>query len=188
MYDPQHRSKAARIAREWMLSNPLFLDTETTGLDNRSEIVEIAIVGLDGSVLYNSLVKPVGSIPPDAYRIHRISAEMVADAPTWEEQWDDINKILNGRSVCIYNAEYDTRLMKQSHRLHGILWNKGFTDQCVMNLYAMYNGNWNSYRRSYNWVSLENVGKRLRIPLPNVHRALDDTLLTRAVMSKIAEG
>lgn len=188
MYDPQHRTRAAQVAREWLLTNPVFLDTETTGLDNNAEIVEIAIVGLDGSTLYNSLVKPVAPIPFEAYRVHGITDEMVADAPTWVEHWKDIQGILQDRTVCIYNADYDMRLIQQSHRQHDIPWASGFQDHCVMKLFAMYNGNWNRYRRSYKWISLENAGRSLEIPLPNSHRALDDTLLTRAVLTKLAGG
>lgn len=38
----------------------LILDTETTGLDSRDRIVEIAVIDLSGVVLLNTLVKPTG--------------------------------------------------------------------------------------------------------------------------------
>jgi hypothetical protein len=48
----------------------LFLDTETTGLSGeRDRIVEIAIIGDDGSVLVDTLVNPRVPIPPEATAI-----------------------------------------------------------------------------------------------------------------------
>ncbi len=81
------RSEAIKIAQEKLANKPLFLDTETTGLDNFSEIVEICIVEHDGEILYESLVKPTRSIPFDAVRIHGISDPVVQNAPSWIQVW-----------------------------------------------------------------------------------------------------
>jgi len=59
-------------------TNPLILDTETTGLDG--EICEIAVIDLTGNVLINTLVKPTTSIPEDVIGIHGISDETVREA------------------------------------------------------------------------------------------------------------
>ena len=47
-------------------SKIVILVTETTGLDKGAEIIEIAIIRLDGTVLMNSLVKPKSKIPKAA--------------------------------------------------------------------------------------------------------------------------
>jgi uncharacterized protein YprB with RNaseH-like and TPR domain len=47
----------AEICRAWLNSNPLFLDTETTGLDEHAEIVELAVVDGQGEALNNTLVR-----------------------------------------------------------------------------------------------------------------------------------
>lgn len=58
--------------QEW-LTNCLILDTETTGLGDDAEIVEIAIIDQDKNVLLNSLVKPSKPIPPNMYRAKNAS-------------------------------------------------------------------------------------------------------------------
>ena len=109
------RSEAIKIAQEKLANKPLFLDTETTGLDNFSEIVEICIVEHDGEILYETLVKPTRQIPFDAVRIHGISDPMVQNAPYWIQVWKDVKPILNGRHVGIYNADFDLRMIRQSN-------------------------------------------------------------------------
>ena len=52
-------------ASEWLL-NCHILDTETTGLDNQAEIVEISIIAQQGQVVLDTLVKPLRPIPADA--------------------------------------------------------------------------------------------------------------------------
>jgi len=64
------REKAVQIARKILEIAPVILDTETSGLDSRAEIVEIAVVDTDGRVLVNTLVKPSRPIPPDVSAIH----------------------------------------------------------------------------------------------------------------------
>ena len=61
------------------LSKPLVIfDTETAGLYEDAEIVEISCISGDGEVLLDTLVNPNRSVPYDDYRIHRIcDADMV---------------------------------------------------------------------------------------------------------------
>ncbi|CAM4053267.1 exonuclease domain-containing protein [Paenibacillus alkaliterrae] len=51
---------AERRIRSWVSRSEsvVVVDVEATGLDDNDEIVEIAVVGLDGKLLYQSLVKP----------------------------------------------------------------------------------------------------------------------------------
>ena len=66
----------------------VFLDVETTGLDPRAhEIVEIAIVALDGQVLLDTKVKPqnIEAASPRALEINGYNEADWADAPTFDE-------------------------------------------------------------------------------------------------------
>jgi DNA polymerase-3 subunit epsilon len=182
------RAEAITIAQEKLANNPLFLDTETTGLDVTSEIVEICIVEHDGEILYESLVKPSRSIPFDALRIHGISDPMVQNAPYWIQVWEEVKPILNGRHVGIYNADFDLRMIRQSNAKYRLSGEIDSTFFCIMNLYAQFYGSWNSARGSYRWHSLEAAGRQCGIPLPNTHRAKDDTLLARAVLLYMSQG
>jgi DNA polymerase-3 subunit epsilon len=174
------RISAIQAARRHCEARPVYLDTETTGMDNGSEIVEICILDDDGSPLLDSLVRPLRPIPWDVCQIHHITDDMVCEAPTWLELWPKVAGILAGRVVGIYNAEFDLRLMRQSHRAHRLPWQPPvFSSFCIMKLYAQYYG-------AYRWLSLERAGRECRISLPNAHRARADTLLARAVLHYIA--
>ncbi len=91
------RRAAIRQAQQKVQLKPVYLDTETTGLDSRSEIIEICILDHDGRVLLDSLVQPVGDIPADASAVHGITTAMVQDAPTWDVLWPQIEAAMAAR-------------------------------------------------------------------------------------------
>jgi DNA polymerase III subunit epsilon len=174
------RRSAIQKAKEYLAARPVFLDTETTGLDPAAEIIEISVIDHDGGVLLYAFVKPARRIPLDAVRIHGTTDGMVEGALTWPEVWPAVEVVLHGRYIGIYNADFDLKMMRQSHYRYGLIWefprNRIFD---VMKLYAEYTG-------QQRWVSLETAGRQCGISLPNSHRALDDTFLLREVFRFIA--
>ncbi len=185
--DKSAREAAIRLAQEEIQYQPVFLDTETTGLETFDQIVEICILDFDGNVLLESLVKPTGKIPASVIRLHGITDEMVKDKPTWPEIWPAVQAALAGRHVASYSADYDVRIMKQSHRQHQMRWKlKGADFFCIMKLYAQFRGEWDDYRGTYRWHKLEEAGRQCKIELPNAHRAKADALLARAVLNYMA--
>jgi DNA polymerase-3 subunit epsilon len=174
------RKSAIQRAREYLAVRPVFFDTETTGLGPDAEIIEVSVIDHDGIELFDSLVRPNGRIPLDAMQIHGISNEMVKDMPIWPDIWPALRTVLNGRYIGIYNAEFDLRMIRQTHQVYNLAWDlttgKIFD---IMKLYADYTG-------SQRWVSLEKAGRQCGIPLPNAHRARADTLLLRALLQHIA--
>jgi DNA polymerase-3 subunit epsilon len=181
------REQAIESAKDIIARKPLYLDTETTGMKDHDEIIEICILNWDGEVLLDSLVNPTRMIPPDATRIHGITYSMVRNSPPWSEVWEQVVQLVSGHIVGIYNADFDIRMMKQSHNINQIKWDSSHIQPfCIMKLYAKFYGQWNDFKRSYRWQSLENAGKQCNLNLPNTHRAKDDTLLTRAVLHHIA--
>jgi len=183
------RRQACVLARQRLQMQPLFLDTETTGVRSSAEIIEICLLDHNGEVLLDSLVRPRLPIPPESTRIHGITDAMVATAPTWGELWPQVQAILESRPIGIYNADFDLRLMKQTHQQLGLLWPQiQFDPFCIMKIYAQFYGEWDIHRNAYRWQSLEKAGQRFNIPLPNSHRARDDALLARAVLQQIAKA
>ncbi len=180
-----HRLQIAQQARQLALKRPLFLDTETTGLDDRAEIVEIAVIDSQGAVLLESLVRPTRKIPWDVIRIHGITDDMVAGAPTWRELFPRLEEILRGSLVGIYNADFDLRMLSQSHLAHGLFFPRNiFESFCIMRLYAQFYGA-PGYYGSPRWHKLEAAARQCGIPLQNTHRARDDALLAKAVFEYI---
>ena len=177
------RRQASKWAREF-LSDPanVILDTETTGLDEMAEIVEIAIINVAGETLLDALVYPVRPIPPHVEAIHGISNEAVSQAQTWPVVGLVAQLILNtAPRVAIYNAVYDLRLIGQSSRSHGLdpePWLSALVRKtdCAMEQYAEYAGEWSDYYKSYRWQALDGG-----------HRALGDCRATLAVLKRMAE-
>ncbi|NLG99843.1 MAG: 3'-5' exonuclease [Chloroflexi bacterium] len=183
---PSLRMTAIETAQKVLSARPVYLDTETTGLSRTDEIIEISIVDDDGSVLFESLVRPSQPIPPDSTRVHGITNSEVANASPWPAVWPQVRSVLFGRLVVIYNEEFDLRMMQQSHARYRLPWKDRFNTFDLMKLYAEFRGEWDSYRRAYRYHSLANAGRQCNISLPNAHRSTADTLLTRALLHYIA--
>lgn len=102
------RDEAIRVARKLMAwPGLLILDTETTGLEG--EIVEIGVIRTDGSMAYHSLVRPRDEM--GATEIHGITADMVANAPTFADIEPQLRALLHGRKVAVYNVPFDRGML-----------------------------------------------------------------------------
>ena len=177
------RQNAIRKAKELLITRPLFLDTETTGLGMDDEIIEIAILDHESQLIYEQLIKPIKKIPSEASRLHGITNEYVQSAPTWAEVWPEIARITQNRYVGTYNADFDLRMIQQTNGIHQINWQNSIRFFCVMKLYAeFYPYSGGRYQK------LEDAGRQCGIALPNSHRAKDDTLLAIKVFEKIAKS
>jgi len=175
-----------KLAVKIIASKPVYVDTETTGLEKQDEIVEISILDSDGTTLLQSYVRPVNPLTAAATRIHGITNAMVANAPTWPALWPQIRGVLFSRQIAAYNAPFDLRLMQQSHSRYKIPWRETFEWVDVMILFSNYRGIWDPIRRSMKYFNLTDAGKHFNISLPNSHRASADALLTRAVLHCLA--
>ncbi|MCS6870455.1 MAG: 3'-5' exonuclease [Anaerolineae bacterium] len=159
----------------------LVLDTETTGLDDCAEICQIAIVDHTGQVLLDQLVKPTLPIPDEVAALHGITDALVADQPTWQSVRRHVVRLVKGKTVVVYNAEFDLRMMMQSDCMHGlsVLPYRQLADfQCAMRAYA--NGG--------RWVKLSRACAAHGIPTCNAHSALGDCLMTLALVRKVWLG
>lgn len=199
---PNDRIAAIEYAQKLIGRELLFLDTETTGLTDRDEICEIAVVDLAGNVLINSLVKPARKADwAAAAEIHGINREMVQDSPSFRDLLPELDQILRGRSVLVYNVEFDKGKLWRSADAAGLApqkpggWEPWWELQpdgdtlwsCAMELYAAFYGDWNEYHCSYRWVRLSTAVQQCGITLPNdIHRARADAEMTRQLVRYLA--
>lgn len=69
-------------------------DVETTGTTEQDRTVEVAWIEIDADLneidRVHSLIDPQMLISPSAMGVHHITNEMVADAPTWEELFEQV--------------------------------------------------------------------------------------------------
>lgn len=164
------------------------LDTETTGLDNHSEIIQIAVIDPAGKVLLDTLIQPVNPIPDDATVIHGIDDDMVADAPMWKDVRPELMRIIDYKSVVTYNATYDRHMMHRSDETNGL----GEYDyharshwHCAMEWYAALWGEFDGYHANPRWQRLSNALVQQGLQPSDSHRALGDALMTLALMKRI---
>lgn len=176
------------IARRWVAQNAAILDTETTGLDDQAEIVELAVVACSGETLLQTLVKPTRPIPPGAADIHGITDAMVADAPSWPEVQAQLLQILEGRQLVIWHADYDLRLIEQSAAAHGIE-APALEAECAQSVYKQF---WQEPGEDTGSVRRQRLTKAAAQQGVEItgqeHRAEVDCLTTRGVILAMASG
>lgn len=141
----EKRDEAARglhiTANEWLAADPLFIDTETTGVDHQAAIVEIAILDRAGAVLIDTLVNPAVPIPAAATEIQRITDADVAGAPACNTIGPQVAALLAGRLLIAHNAAFDERLLYQTSRSHGVTL-PALRVECTMELLNGWAGRW----------------------------------------------
>jgi len=178
-------------ARSWLDEHPVFVDTETTGTDDYDEVCEIAVIAPNGEVMIDELVKPSRPVPQSATDVHGISDADVEDAPTMADLEPELKEILIGSPCAIYNADFDTRLLRQSSSSGWLLeWPHDPTRlHCVMELASRWHGDWSDVHESYTWISQEDAACELEIDvdeLDDLHRARADAELCRRILHAIA--
>lgn len=162
----------------------VFLDTETTGLGGGAEVVDLAVVDGSGRIVLETLVRPMAAIPIEATAIHGIGDADVAAAPTWPEVHDALCRLLAERTVVVYNAAFDRRLVGQCGARHGLAlpevrW------ECAMLAYAGYRAEAGGRGRLLRWHKLEQAVLAFGAE-PGGHRAAADALACRAVVLGMA--
>ncbi len=180
------REDAILIARQVISRQPVYLDTETTGLNENDEILEIAIITDDGSIKFESLVRPTVLIPLSASRIHGITNLSVKQSPFWNKIWPELNAIFKDKLICAYNSDFDMRMIRQSNFKFKLQWVNNYHFFDIMILFSIFNQEWDPIHQHYRFIGLEKAGNILGIAMPNAHRALADARLARAVLHSIA--
>ena len=98
--------------------NYVVVDVETTGLDPVSaEIVEVSALRFEGFKpvsLFSALVRPVKvtRIPTSASEVNHLSYDDVADAPTFTELRESLQKFIDAAPIVVgHNLPFDVRFL-----------------------------------------------------------------------------
>ncbi len=97
------------------------LDTETTGMNKLGvhyeghRIIEIGAVEVVNRRLtgrnFHVYLKPDRLVDPEAFGVHGISDEFLADKPTFADVADDFVEYIRGSELVIHNATFDIGFM-----------------------------------------------------------------------------
>ena len=153
------------------------IDTETTGLTKDDEVIEIAVISSRGTVLMNTLVKPITSISEDASKVHGITNEDLDGTPSWTDIAEEFRIVTEGNICVAYNANFDRRLITQTFRKSGLSiprreW------LCAMEAYR------EKYGLSFN-TKLINAAKKMRVEVNTSHRAFGDARTTLSLVHRM---
>jgi DNA polymerase-3 subunit epsilon len=95
----------------------IILDTETTGLDpiNGHRIIEIGCVELINRIptgkVFHSYINPERDVPQEAFAIHGISTDFLADKPKFHDVADKFIEFIENSKLVIHNAEFDIKFL-----------------------------------------------------------------------------
>ena len=95
----------------------IVLDTETTGFDPKEghRIVEIGCVEIFNQIptgkVYHQYINPQRDMPIEAYDVHGLSEEFLADKPIFTEIVGDFIDFVGDAKLVIHNAEFDMRFI-----------------------------------------------------------------------------
>lgn len=160
-------------------------DTETTGLRPTAgdEIIQIAAVRVTGgrvleSELFDALVNPGRSIPPDSTEFHGITDEMVRDQPAIEAVLARFHTFVGDAVMVAHNAAFDMKCLKVKEPIAGVEFKNPVLDTLLLS--AMIDGDDEDH-------SLDGICERLNIENSGRHSALGDSVATAHVLVYLLE-
>ncbi len=180
----KRRSRASEMATAKTWAHHLMqrddwvvMDIETTGLGINAEVVEVAIVGNRGEVLLNTLVRPRTPPEPGASRVHGLRADALRGQPRFEQIHGSVAKVLTGRTVIAYNAQFDQSVLSHMCQTAGLRRIDDCTWECAMLRYEQ----WRGFRASLATAcEIESIDGASR------HRALPDARLVWNLIRRMA--
>lgn len=166
----------------------LVLDTETTGLGDTAEIVEIGVIDTCGTELLHSCVLPAKArIGSEAARVHGLDRKTLKKlgAPGYPEIHEELCGLLNSASmVVVYNAQFDLRVLAHTAQVHGLSLPR-FRSHCAMLAYAKHRGEIHPHFQTPRWHTLQKASKYEQISVKQDHRAVSDCLMVLALMRAV---
>lgn len=178
----------ASLWAQHLLKEPerfVIIDTETTGLTNFDEIIQVSMIDGLGNILVDELVEPTCEIKPGATAAHHITIEDVMGKPAFFEVLPSLQYYWKACTIVMYNAAFDYRMLRQSAAVWGAKIGHSFTQvQCAMEMYAVFIGETVKYvNEDSEW---EKSYRKQKLGHGGTHAASDDCLATLEVIKEIS--
>ncbi len=159
-------------------------DTETTGLlPHKDEIVQIGAVRVVNCKMVagesiNQLVNPGMKIPAASTKVHKVTNEMVADAPDIHVAARQFHTFARDAVIVAHNAPFDMAFLRRHRRETGVEWDHPILDTVLLS--AVLFG-------ASEVHTLDALCDRLGVSIPPElrHTALGDAVATAEVLCKM---
>lgn len=164
----------------------IILDTETTGLKPQgNEILSLSIINLEGTVLFDELVKPEKRKRwPKATEVNGITPQMVADKKTLKEHAERLREIWSEIDLVVgYNVSFDTDFIYDADLDLG----RYVPEYDVMREFAPIWGKWDDRREAFRWAKLTQCASYYGIKGFDAHTSLGDAEATRQCFIALLE-
>lgn len=89
----------------------VIIDTETVGSGPTIEVIEIALGDVSGSILFESIVRPIFNRLPPPSKHGRFDRAAFTDAPYWIDIWPRVATLIDRKLLVAYNASFDRRAL-----------------------------------------------------------------------------
>lgn len=161
-----------------MSRRAIYYDTETTGIrSDKDRVIELAAYDPANNLFFEKLINPGCSIPAEATAIHKITNEMVSQAPSFKVVCQEFMSFCEGDVVLIAhnNDAFDKLFLEQEFaraQLQMPAWR--FLDSLKWS---------RRYRSDLPRHSLQFLREVYGIAANNAHRALDDVIVLHKVFS-----
>lgn len=160
----------------------IYFDTETTGLrPDKDKIVEIAFYDPERKKDKSLLINPEVPIPPQASAVHKITDEMVKDAPTFKEAAAEMIDFLEGEVALVAhnNISFDKPfIISEFKRAEVELPEYQYVDTL----------HWaRKYRPDLPKHTLQYLREIYGVEENQAHRALDDVITLYKIFSKMID-
>lgn len=160
----------------------IFYDTETTGLSpEKDRIVELAAYDPTLGAQFVTLIHPGCFIPQEASRIHHITDEMVANAPSFSAAWSAFTAFCEGDVLLIAhnNDAFDMPFLKEECARN---------QQPFISCAFLDSLKWaRRYRPDLPRYTLQFLRETYGIPSNQAHRALDDVIVLHQVFAAMTD-
>ncbi len=171
----------------------LIMDTETTGLGDDDEIIELALLNQDGEKLYHNYFYPSKEVEPGAAEVNHLTQDVLAKlgAVDFVDEADKIMSIIktvglpfasqDNIPVLGHNLKFDVKMFNQTCQKYGVNVDEG-----------LFKGYKDSMTIAKEWLksasySLNNLTTLIGITREEQHNAADDCLMTKEFLDRLED-